>query len=54
MIRNPLVGMPGWLSGWAPAFGSGRDLWMESRIGLPARSLLPPLPVSLPLSLLNK
>ena len=50
--------IPGWLSGLAPAFRPGRDpgvpRWescIESLIGLPAWSLLLPLPVSLPLSL---
>ena len=58
--REPLLsciqiswgGIPGWLSGGAPAFGPGRDAGVtgsspESRIGLPAGSLLLPLPVSL-------
>ena len=47
-------GMPRWLSALAPAFGPGRDPgvpgWgpgMESHIGLPAWSLLLPLPLSL-------
>ena len=41
----------GWLSGWASAFGSGLDprgSGIESCIILMARSLLLPLPVSLP------
>ena len=51
-------GIPGWLSGLAPAFGPGRDPGVpgsspgiEFRVGVPAWSLLLPLPVSLPLSL---
>ena len=51
-------GIPGWLSGSAPAFGPGCDpgvpgssLGIEFRVGLPAWSMLLPLPVSLPLSL---
>ena len=51
---------PRWLSSQASAFGSGRDPrgpGIESCIGLPAWSLLLPLPVSLPsvcVSLMNK
>ena len=48
------LGIPGWLSGLAPAFGPGRGSWsprIESRVGLLAWSLLLPLPVALPLSL---
>ena len=59
--KDDLLGAPGWLSGLAPAFGPGHDSWsprIESRVGLPAWSLLLPLPVSLPLSfsvsLMNK
>ena len=44
-------GMPGWLSGWASAFGSRHDPGIETYIGLPAWSLLLLLPVSLPISL---
>ena len=49
------MGQPQWLSGLAPTSAKGvvletRD-GMESHIGLPAWSLLPPLPVSLPLSI---
>ena len=57
--RNLFWGTPGWLS-WVPAFGLGHDLGsrIESHIGIPARSLLLPLPRSLPLSqsvsLMNK
>ena len=40
-------GIPGWLSGLAPAFGPG----IESHVGLPAWSLLLSLLVSLPVSL---
>ena len=48
-------GMPGYLSGWSSASGS---VWswgpgIESRIRVPAGSLLFPLPVSLPLSWIN-
>ena len=45
-------GMPGWLSGWESAFCLGRDPspGIKSHIRVPARSLLLPLPVSLPLS----
>ena len=46
-----VVGRPGWLSGWASTFGSGRDPGVPdgSRIRFPTGSLLLPLPVSLPL-----
>ena len=47
-------GIPGWLRGLVPVFSPGRDPGdpgIESRVGLPAWSLLLPLPVSLPLSL---
>ena len=47
-------GQSWWLSGLAPALGPGRDPGVpriESHVGLPAWSLLLPLPVSLPLSL---
>ena len=55
-----LIGTPGGLSGWASAFGQGMTPGpgIKSRIRLPVRSLLLPLPVSLPLSqsvsLMNK
>ena len=44
---------PGWPSGLAPpaARGVTRGPGIESPVGLPAWSLLPPLPVSLPLAL---
>lgn len=44
-------GTPGWFRGWASAFGwAGWWSWgPKSRIRLPARSLLLPLPVFLPL-----
>ena len=59
VIINPVLqtgneGTPGWLSGLAPAFGPRRDPGVpriESHVGLPAWSLLLPLPISLPLSL---
>ena len=41
-------GTPGWLSGWASAFGSERDPGVPG--SSPTWSLLLPLPVSLPLS----
>ena len=44
------VGIPGWLSCLAPAFGSGRDPGVPGS-GPTSGSLLLPLPVSLPLSL---
>ena len=46
-------GTPRWLSSWASAFGSGCDPspGIEFRIRLPVRSLLLPLPMSLPLIL---
>ena len=46
-------GVPGWLSGWLPAFGPRPDPGVpdESHIGLPAWSLLLPLSLSLPPSL---
>ena len=43
-----VMGMPGWLSDWASAFGSGHDPGAHR---LPAWSLLLALLVSLPLSL---
>ena len=46
------IGMPGWLSGWASAFGSGRDpgvLGSSPTSGLPLDTLFLPLPMSLPL-----
>ena len=45
LIKNWMSGMPGWLSGWAFAFGSGHDPGpgIESCIGLPMGSLLLPL-----------
>ena len=58
VFKNENEGIPGWLSGLAPAFGPGHDPGVpelspgiESHIGLPAWSLLLPPPVSLPLSL---
>ena len=51
--KSRVGGIPGWLSGLVPTFGSGRS-WsvrIESHIGLPAWSPLLPPPVSLPLSL---
>ena len=50
---------PWWLTGWASAFSSGRDpgvLRSNLHIGLPAGSLILPLPMSLPFSvcLVNK
>ena len=51
-----LLGIPGWLSGLAQARSWGPGI--ESRVGLPAWSLLLPPPVSLPLflymSIINK
>ena len=46
--RTVASGTPGWLSGWASAFGSGRDLRVWDRV--PARSPLLPLPLSLTVS----
>ena len=50
------LGAPGRLHGWASAFGSGHDPgvlgWSPHQV--PVRSLLLPLPMSLPLSLVNK
>ena len=48
-----ISGIPGWLSSWASAFGSGYDpdLRIKSHIRLPMRSLLLSLSVSLLLSL---
>ena len=46
------VGAPvWWLSGWAPAFGSGRDPGIQDQVlhWALVGSLLLPLPVSLPL-----
>ena len=56
LFKNHLTGIPGWLSGLAPAFGPGHDPGVPgssptSHIGLLAWSLLLPLPVSLPFSL---
>ena len=47
------LGQPWWLSGLAPPSAQGviLETRIESHIGLPAWSLLLPLPVSLPLSL---
>ena len=47
------LGTPGWLSGWASAFSSGRDPWVlgSSSSSGSLRSLLLPLPVSLTLCL---
>ena len=48
------MGIPGWRSGLAPAFGPGRDPGDRDRIprwAPGAWSLLLPLPMSLPLSL---
>ena len=45
------VGMPGWLSSWAPAPGSGRDPQSQDRVPHKAPCLLLPLPTSLPFSL---
>ena len=54
--KNPgFLGIPGWLSGLAPAFGPRAPSWspgIEFRIRLPAWSRLLPLPVSLLLLLL--
>ena len=50
-LKMLVIGTPGWLSDWASAVGSGCDPGIESHIGLPVRSLLLLLPVSLPLSL---
>ena len=43
--------MPGWLRGWGSALSSGHDPGSEigSHIGFPAKSLLLPLSMSLPL-----
>ena len=54
VIKKLYIGIPGWRSGLAPAFGPGRD--PGDRDPIPRRapgawSLLLPLPVSLPLSL---
>ena len=52
--KMPKTGIPGWRSGLAPAFGPGRDPGdpgLSPTSGSHARSLLLPLPVSLPLSL---
>ena len=48
VLKIHYIGTPGWLSGWGSAFGSGHDPGpqIEFHIGLPARSLLLPLPVS--------
>ena len=53
-LEYTIVGMPGWLSGWVSAYGSGHDprvLGFSPTSGFPARSLLLSLPMSLPLSL---
>ena len=52
-LRNYHLGTPGWLSGWASAFGSGHDpsLRIESHIEIPVRSLLLPLCLYLSLCL---
>ena len=49
-VRNLFPGTPGWLSGWAPALGSGHDPRSRDRVcfGLLAWSLLLPPPMSLP------
>ena len=31
-FKNRQRGMPGWLSGWAPAFGSGRDPRIQDQV----------------------
>ena len=54
-LRKRSLGTTGWLSGWGADF-RGNDLHLlgsriEFHIQLPVRSLLLPLPVSLPLSL---
>ena len=59
MLKIPSNGAPGWFSSGASACGMTRGRgwsWDQSHIGLPAGSLLLPLPVSLPLSdsLMNK
>ena len=54
MVENQQCEIPGWRSGLAPAFGPGVILETGDRIphrAPGARSLLLPLPVSLPLSL---
>ena len=54
-INTPTPGQPGWLSGLAPPSAQGLILetrdQIESHVGLPAWSLLLPLPLSLPLFL---
>ena len=53
-LLKKCLGAAGWLSDWASAFGSGHDpgvLGSSPASGSPPRSLLLPLPVSLPLSL---
>ena len=46
------IGTPGWLSGWAVAFGLGPDPRIQDQVPhrAPVGSLLPPLPVALTLS----
>ena len=48
--KNGKNGQPGWLSGLVPPSAQGVILETWDRVGLPAWSLLLPLPVSLPLS----
>ena len=53
-IRDNIIGVPGWLSGWAICLWLRAWSWgpgIKPCIGVPAESLLLPLPVSLPLSL---
>ena len=53
-LNQEMVGAPGWLSGWALAFGSGRDpgvLGSSPTSRLPTGSLFLLLPVSLSLSM---
>ena len=53
--------MPGWLCGWAPAFGSGRDPRIQDRVSHQAPCEEPASPsayvfasLSLSMSLMNK
>ena len=45
LSKEITIGQPGWLSGLAPP--SAQGMILESHVGLPAWSLLLPLPLSL-------
>ena len=56
-LKTRAIGTPGWLSSWAPAFGSGRDPRIPDGVHHPAPCEEPAPPsacLSQSLSLMNK